>query len=71
MVVHREDILMIIPGFENYDISEDGIVTKVDTGKVLRRFLYTLPSGKQYYHVSLMKDKRTGGMMFLLRSERG
>lgn len=47
---------MIIPGFNNYDITEDGIVTRVDTGKVLKRYLYTLPSGKQYYHVSLIRD---------------
>ena len=47
---------MIIPGFDNYDITEDGVVTKVDTGKVLNRYLHTLPSGKQYYHVSLVRS---------------
>lgn len=47
---------MIIPGYSKYDITEDGVVTRVDSGKVLRPYVNTLFNGKKYLHVSLRPD---------------
>lgn len=43
---------MIIPGFPNYDISEEGVITNIITNKLLK--YRTMTSG--YYYISLYKE---------------
>lgn len=50
---------MIIPGFDKYDITEDGVVTKIDTGKILKPYVYASHKGTKYMHVSLV-DPNSG-----------
>lgn len=47
---------MIIPGFSNYDISEDGIVTNVATGNELQHRVSTLHGYYKYSQVNIAGD---------------
>ena len=47
---------MNIPGYDKYDITEDGVVTRIDSGRVLRPYINVLPNGKKYRHVSLISN---------------
>lgn len=59
---------MIIPGFEKYDIAENGVVTNIKTGKAVKPYICTTDSGKQYLHVSLSsKDFSTAAPHNVLR----
>ena len=47
---------MIIPGFSRYDITEDGIVTNVKNGRVLKHRIQTLNGKHKYAMVCLTLD---------------
>lgn len=46
---------MIIPGFSNYDITTDGVVTHVSTGAIVKQYTVTSRSSK-YARVSIKSD---------------
>jgi len=47
---------MVIPGFDQYDISEDGVVTEIATGKVCKQTVCKYVNGNNFVQVSLRKD---------------
>lgn len=48
---------MIIPGFSKYDITEDGVVTRVATGNVIMPHTSTISTGYVYKRVSIVDDE--------------
>lgn len=48
---------MIIPGYSAYDISTDGVVTHLPTGKVLRHLMHTDKNGTVHARVTLANDR--------------
>lgn len=50
---------MIIPGYSRYDISEDGIITEIKTGRTVPQRICTT-KGKKYMRVSLVDDDNSG-----------
>jgi hypothetical protein len=57
---------MIIPGFTDYDISEDGIVTKVSTGKVVKPNIVRLGM-YAYKNVRIVDDSGLGRAKNVMR----
>ena len=57
---------MIIPGFSRYDISEDGIITEVRTGRVIPQRICTT-RGKRYKRASLNADDNSSMTPNVLR----
>lgn len=48
---------MVIPGFSNYDISEDGTVLNIATGKVVKHAITSISNNLVYVRVCLKDDK--------------
>lgn len=49
---------MIIPGFSDYDITEDGVVTKISNGKEIKQSVVAIRQAKENYkRVCLKSDK--------------
>ena len=57
---------MIIPGYSHYDITEDGIVTNIETGKALKAGV-TWSNGYAYKMVSIVGDDGVKRKVSLLR----
>lgn len=47
---------MVIPGFSAYDISEDGVVTHLATGREVKQYCVTPDSFHRYIRVGLIDD---------------
>lgn len=47
---------MIIPGYSKYDISEDGVITKIATGRVLQHRTVRINTGYIYKRAYLVDD---------------
>ena len=58
---------MTIPGFSNYDITEDGIVTDLATGKEIIATASTVKGGHTYLRVTLVDDAGNRRMHSVLR----
>lgn len=48
---------MVIPGYSAYDITEDGVVTVIATGKVLKHRLTCVSGYYRYVNVTLISDE--------------
>lgn len=60
---------MIIPGFSDYDIAEDGTVTCISTGRVITPYIATNHGYNKYKRVNLISDSglhRSCGIIRLL-----
>ena len=58
---------MIIPGFSNYDITEDGIVTNLSTNRVVRPYIARIGNGKEYLRVTVTDDEGNKGGHSVIR----
>ena len=60
---------MIIPGFSNYNITEDGVVTNILTGNIVKSRIVTANNLNRYVNVSLVDNcgkRRTHNVLKLL-----
>ena len=58
---------MVIPGFAKYDISEDGVVTDINHGKVVEPVLSHAKGNHYYMRVTLTDDKGRRRMHNIIR----
>lgn len=58
---------MVIPGYSNYDITEDGVVTHLPTGRVLKQRKARVYGYYEYINVTLISDAGKRQMCNVMR----
>ena len=58
---------MVIPGYSAYDITEDGVVTHIATGNVIKHRIATVQKYYKYDQVTLISDEGKRQMCNVLR----